>query len=269
MNKKFSTLVAALLASGGLFYAVDAMILPAGDGVAQTFVGVRTADNEATAEVVACNSSIAKGEFVAAWRIKTVESNHYYLEVKDAADWILCEGKIQKITGSTNAEFTKAIEITIADDNRLKSGDQFLVIDTETGAVSLGTTEAGNAYLFSDLTTRVTSGGIGSTGVSSLALATSVTTQAVGTNDVQWTAIQTGTVGKADGIGTATNKWKIVAGEGGNSLKKDDADVYLYSDGTHLTTMSVCPSNDNSRITTGGDGDGFAVLIEEQYKLPG
>ena len=35
MNKKFSTLVAALLASGGLFYAVDAMILPAGDGVAQ------------------------------------------------------------------------------------------------------------------------------------------------------------------------------------------------------------------------------------------
>ncbi|MCD8270836.1 MAG: DUF6383 domain-containing protein [Parabacteroides sp.] len=39
MNKKFSALVAALLASGGLFYAVDAMILPAGDGVAKTFVG--------------------------------------------------------------------------------------------------------------------------------------------------------------------------------------------------------------------------------------
>ena len=42
MNKKFSTLVAALLASGGLFYAVDAMILPAGDGVAQKYVMVDT-----------------------------------------------------------------------------------------------------------------------------------------------------------------------------------------------------------------------------------
>ncbi|WP_293709594.1 DUF6383 domain-containing protein [uncultured Parabacteroides sp.] len=40
MNKKFSTLVAALLASGGLFYAVDAMILPAGDGVAQYVTAV-------------------------------------------------------------------------------------------------------------------------------------------------------------------------------------------------------------------------------------
>ena len=38
MNKKFSTLVAALLASGGLFYAVDAMILPADNGVAKTYV---------------------------------------------------------------------------------------------------------------------------------------------------------------------------------------------------------------------------------------
>ena len=38
MNKKFSTLVAALLASGGLFYAVDAMILPANNGVARTYV---------------------------------------------------------------------------------------------------------------------------------------------------------------------------------------------------------------------------------------
>ena len=40
MNKKFSTLVAALLASGGLFYAVDAMILPAGDGVAKYVTAV-------------------------------------------------------------------------------------------------------------------------------------------------------------------------------------------------------------------------------------
>ena len=259
MNKKFSTLVAALLASGGLFYAVDAMILPAGDGVAQTFVGVRTAEAEAT--VVACNSSIATGEFVAAWQVKTVESDHYYLEVKDAADWILCEGKIQKITGSTNAEFTKAIEITIDTDNRLKSSDQWLVIDTETGAVSLGTTGAGNAYLFSDLTTQVASGGIGSTGVSSLALATSVTTQAVGTNDVQWTAIQTGTVDKTAAIETATNKWEIVTGTGGNYLKKYGAEVYLYSDGDNLSTTSVCPRNEESRITTGGSGEDYAVLI--------
>ncbi|MCD8269161.1 MAG: hypothetical protein LUD46_12415 [Parabacteroides sp.] len=41
MNKKFSTLVAALLASGGLFYAVDAMILPGSDGAAK-YVMVET-----------------------------------------------------------------------------------------------------------------------------------------------------------------------------------------------------------------------------------
>ena len=269
MNKKFSTLVAALLASGGLFYAVDAMILPAGDGVAQTFVGVRAAEAGSTATVVACNSSIAKGTFVAAWRIKTVEGSHYYLEVADAsaADWILCEGKIQKITGSTNAEFTKAIEIIIADDNRLKSGDQFLVIDTETGAVSLGATEAGNAYLFSDLTTQVTSGGIGSTGVSSLALATSVTTQAVGTNDVKWeeTPEQEGTVKLSSAVSSAQPQWTIEKSSGNQRLYLKQGTSYLKKVDGDLRLVSACPTDDASVVSVAGTNHGLQIGGEYLY----
>lgn len=71
MNKKFSTLVAALLASGGLFYAVDAMILPASNGVAKTFVAAAMSESTtaATAEVVYCNFQIAE-DFTAAWDVK-------------------------------------------------------------------------------------------------------------------------------------------------------------------------------------------------------
>ncbi|WP_028729787.1 DUF6383 domain-containing protein [Parabacteroides gordonii] len=261
MNKKFSTLVAALLASGGLFYAVDAMILPAGDGVAQTFVGVRTADNEATAEVVACNSSIAKGKFVAAWRVKTVSGPHYYLEVADASasDWILCEGKIQKITGD-NVAFAaqKAIEITIAADNRLMSGSDFLVIDTKTGAVSLGDTKAGNAYLFSDKTTQVAPEAIGSTS-GSLALATNVTTQTVGTNDVKWeeTPEKEGTVKLSSSVSSAETEWSIEKSSGNFYLRQGSS--YLKNVDGGLILVSACPTDDASVVSVAGVNHGLQI----------
>ena len=76
MNKKFSTLVATLLASGGLFYAVDAMILPANDGVARTYVTTRTGTEAAkpVEKFLSCNLKNVDA-FKTAWTLVEASSD--------------------------------------------------------------------------------------------------------------------------------------------------------------------------------------------------
>lgn len=105
MNKKFSTLVAALLASGGLFYAVDAMILPAGDGVAQyvTAVAQTNEAGEFTGYTFASETFAAKTSCI--WHMVATTGGHnltaaasekaaYYLAA-DANDNLVMQAKAE------------------------------------------------------------------------------------------------------------------------------------------------------------------------------
>ena len=123
MNKKFSTLVAALLASGGLFYAVDAMILPAGDGVAK-YVKVETRA-DATGTVV--GYKIQTGTFDQAasqsiWKLVAVENEagKYYLTTGTEAFYLNSSLELKETADG-------AIKFTL-DGARLKSGNQYLAI---------------------------------------------------------------------------------------------------------------------------------------------
>ena len=82
MNKKFSTLVAALLASGGLFYAVDAMILPAVDGGARTYVTAAT-KSDATGTIV--GYTLSAGDYSASmaadWSLESATAGKFYLQI--------------------------------------------------------------------------------------------------------------------------------------------------------------------------------------------
>lgn len=265
MNKKFSTLVAALLASGGLFYAVDAMILPASNGVANTFVGAamsKSSTEAPAAEVVACNFKI-EAEFTKAWKVKKV-SDAFYLEVNDetAAGWILCEGAIQKIKEGADAYSTqRAIAVTLQEEtNKLVSGDKEVVIDVTTGAISLTAEKGeGNAYLYSDAETVVDK----LQSDANVALSTQKTEQVVGANDAQWEekAEEPGSVKVTAGIKTATNQWALEAGEKNQSsfyLKIGEA--YLKCDEAGaLSLVSACPDDAASAVTLGGKNHSVIV----------
>ena len=133
MNKKFSTLVATLLASGGLVYAVDAMILPMSNGVAGKYAAVvaDTKAGEDVAEAVVACKAEKSTDYVNAWKIK-VSSDVRYLEVKNAEGWFLCkDNTIQKLEESELSE--KAVAITVGAEGALDN----LSFDASTGAVSV------------------------------------------------------------------------------------------------------------------------------------
>ena len=192
MNKKFSTLVATLLASGGLFYAVDAMILPANDGVARTYVTTRTGTEAAkpVEKILSCNLKNVDA-FKTAWTLVEASSDEsagtpsvagedgaqgavksYNLQVAGAEGWLLCENGIQYV-GETETqeaegnEAAKPLVITVG-----KEGAVNLYISEEDGSFTVKTvnatdavalegdgdktTPAANAFLYTDESTPYT-----------------------------------------------------------------------------------------------------------------
>ena len=108
MNKKFSTLVAALLASGGLFYAVDAMILPASDGVAKTFVTAAATTSDATGTII--GYTLGAGDYTANmaadWSLESATNGKFYLQIGEG---FYLNSKLQAQKGKEGAtEFTVA-----------------------------------------------------------------------------------------------------------------------------------------------------------------
>ena len=151
MNKKFSTLVAALLASGGLFYAVDAMVLPAGDGVAKYVTTVAKTGEAATTitgyEIVA--GTLKDG---AAWKlVSTGEGDTYYLATGEAGDvyYLSADCKMQKsdASGATFLKFTFAKGILSTESEGTKylaiaeGGAALELVDGEDKAAGLFTAE--------------------------------------------------------------------------------------------------------------------------------
>ncbi|RHU21498.1 hypothetical protein DXD68_23880 [Parabacteroides sp. TM07-1AC] len=273
MNKKFSTLVAALLASGGLFYAVDAMILPASNGVANTFVGaaMSKSSTEATAaKVVACNFKI-ESEFTKAWKVKKVEEA-FYLEVNDAEGWILCEGAIQEIKGSADAYSTqRAIAVKLqAETHKLLSGEKEVVIDPASGAISLTAEKGeGNAYLYSDAETVV--GELQAN--AEVALSTQKTEQVVGTNDVKWTETDQSSTVAANEYDSqeieAGEKWTAVVGDQGALTLK--AGKKFLKAPTSAGNATLEEEGSATAITLNEDGalksgDNFLVNSESTIK---
>lgn len=255
MNKKFSTLVAALLASGGLFYAVDAMILPASNGVAKTFVTAAMSEGttEATAEVVYCNFQIAN-DFTAAWNVKKV-GEKFYLEVKGAPGWILCEEGIRLIEDENEGAYTaqKAIAVTLqSKTNKLISGSKEVVIDLESGAVSLDEEGRGNACLFSDVKTAITELGV----KAGVGLSTQKTVQTVGENDVKWTEGENSTV-TANTYTPASieagEKWTVVLNSEDETLKLRAGEKFLVAP-TNAGNVSLGSEESATSIDMDQDG---------------
>ena len=144
MNKKFSTLVAALLASGGLFYAVDAMILPAGDGVAQKYV------TAITRSAIPGSYSLAVSdfsEFAASWTAEG--STSFQLKTKGAAeDCYMAKGEGDEIVllpsasvnNSNKVEFTSKANGYIVSNSKIlveKDGKLYLKATLEDGFTAL------------------------------------------------------------------------------------------------------------------------------------
>ena len=183
MNKKFSTLVATLLASGGLFYAVDAMILPANDGVARTYVTTRTGSEAAqlTEKILSCNLKNVDA-FKTAWQLVEVssstpsvvdgdggqsETKSYNLQVAGAEGWFLCENGIQYV-GETETqeaegnEAAKPLVITVGEEGAVnlyiaEEGGSFTVKTVTVAVEALqedgANTPVANAFLYTDEST--------------------------------------------------------------------------------------------------------------------
>ena len=186
MNKKFSTLVATLLASGGLFYAVDAMILPANDGVARTYVTTRTGSDAAqsTEKILSCNLKNVDA-FKTAWTLVDASSDtpsvtdgdggqeaakSYNLQVAGAEGWFLCENGIQYV-GKTETQEAEGNEtaiplvITLGEEGAVnlyiaEEGGSFTVKTAEVATVALQEDGANilsaNAFLYTDESTPYT-----------------------------------------------------------------------------------------------------------------
>ena len=146
MNKKFSTLVAALLASGGLFYAVDAMILPAGDGGAK-YVMVQTRA-ASPAEYTVKGEALGEGLAFAdakIWKGKVGGSGAYLITDNGSYIGKAATGDVVLLPGSAETTPDGAVAFSFEGEN-LKSGTDYLIVNTSTGALSLkaapGTGEA-------------------------------------------------------------------------------------------------------------------------------
>ena len=251
MNKKFSTLVAALLASGGLFYAVDAMILPASNGVAKTYVAVtKSAGTEAAGQVVGCDFEIAT-TFVKAWTLRQV-SGSYYLEVKGAPNWFLCEGGIQEIADAENSTSfaQEAIAVTLdAESKKLVSGDSEVSIDGQSGKVSLGGEGTGNAYLFTAEGVVVADLGEVS---GEVALATGVSVSVIGGNIA---TVSGGDISVGAPTGSESADWEASLTEaGGKQTLTFTAGGKYFKAPTPAGNASLEESSDGASSITIGEG---------------
>ena len=148
MNKKFSTLVAALLASGGLFYAVDAMILPDVDGGAK-YVMVQTRAASPAEYTVKGEALSAELTFENAkiWKGKANQSATNLVTANGSYIGKAATGEVVLLPASGDAAPDGAVAFTFEGEN-LKSGTDFLIVNTTTGALSLKATPgAGEAFV--------------------------------------------------------------------------------------------------------------------------
>ena len=131
MNKKFSTLVAALLASGGLFYAVDAMILPAGDGVAQKYVMVETRAGASTDQYVVKMDNYSA--FTTFWTAEDAAADgadgSFYLKTTEKGSYLVKgdDGTIALAKAESSAQ--KLLFTAESETGLLKVGTKYVVID--------------------------------------------------------------------------------------------------------------------------------------------
>ncbi|WP_278626520.1 DUF6383 domain-containing protein [Parabacteroides gordonii] len=233
MNKKFSTLVAVLLASGGLFYAVDATVLPAVNKVASTYVVTKAG------EVTGYEISTADG-FAAAWKVKVVSGKNY-LVVKDATgDYYLCSDGT--IALGTDGVPDGALELTVGEGGLLAG-----VVIADDGTIS--NTGSANAYLFSAAKTVVTS----LSDNAEVALATASKATVPGSDQVIVGADESDAVK----VGEAGQEWTVVSGSD-ITLKAADSKILAYGTGSFSVDAS------GTAITVDADGvkigqDGYIV----------
>ena len=270
MNKKFSTLVAALLASGGLFYAVDAMILPAGDGVAKTFVAaVANTDTDGTVVgyKIKTGTYLTSGQDI--WKLEAVsgEPDSYYLTTGTTAFYLNPSFEL-KSTAEGAMKFT-------LDGSYLKSAGKYLAI-TE-GKLALGEKANALALFTAAATVEVPTTGTGYILGTAVAGVPTMVDLTQTDQSVNWKAATKGLKGNAitDDYAAANNaKVKIVNGTGAASsqlfLQVNGEDVVcLLTTGTDITYGDIPNAkNDASAIsisTTSDENQGKVMIGGSKY----
>ena len=263
MNKKFSTLVAALLASGGLFYAVDAMILPAGDGVAQyvTAVAQTNEAGEFTGYTFASETFAAETSCI--WKMVLVSGGSTYnltaAASKEATYYLAADAK-GNLVMQANAEGALAFtldgttgKLTAADGKVLSIADGVLSLQ------NAGSEVAAAGLFVAEKTAVVTPNT-----TNGLALGTIVPTKDVVPLTTQsqvlnWkaavphaNAAPVGITVQADGFGAAPTVEFAKSGvsEDENIYIKFGEGLFLKKDGsTTLSIGNIGAKDDDSAIT--------------------
>ncbi|KKB58452.1 DUF6383 domain-containing protein [Parabacteroides gordonii] len=273
MNKKFSTLVAALLASGGLFYAVDAMILPAGDGVAKYVTAVAqtneageftgyTFASETFNEGTSCIWKMVQVDGGSTYNLTAAASEEAtYFLAADAKGNLVMQAKAEGALAFTLDETTG--KLTAADGKVLSIADGVL-------SLQAAGSEVAAAGLFVAAKTPVTEAKT----EDGLALGTIVPTKDVvplttESQVLNWKAAEPdGNVGvtglSIQDANAKEYKCTLTSGTGGYYLKFADGKFLKHNGSGTLTIEDIADQQNDSKITF-DEGNGYAVKIGEYW----
>ncbi|WP_288205079.1 DUF6383 domain-containing protein [uncultured Parabacteroides sp.] len=256
MNKKFSTLVAALLASGGLFYAVDAMILPASNGVAKTYLAA-VAQGDVTGTIVGYTLSATdySADMTADWSLESATDGKFYLQIGEGF-YLNNDLKVQK--GKEGAA-----EYTIA-------GGVIEGLFIENGALAAtGTTPAG-LFTVADgaiassaaAETKYLLGGVvyGDAALDELTATSSILKMA----KAEETAVAIAKLENTSGINFTPTIQLEVLPSGNFVMKAADKYVKVTSEGA-ISYEVKAPDNAESFVTLGSEGNASKVMFGEKY----
>ena len=272
MNKKFSTLVAALLASGGLFYAVDAMILPAGDGVAQyvTAVAQTNEAGEFTGYTFASETFAAETSCI--WHMVQVGQTETYnltaAASKEATYYLAADARGNLVM---QAKAEGALAFTLDETTGKLTAVDGKVLSIADGVLSLQA--AGSEVAAAGLFDSEAAAKVEADTEAGLALGTIVPTKdmvALTTESqvLNWkAAVSEGMVGVTDLTFEQANeeyKYTLTQVAGDYYLKFAEGKFLKHNGSGTLTIADIQEEDVNSKITFDG-GNGNAVKIGEYW----
>ena len=258
MNKKFSTLVAALLASGGLFYAVDAMILPAGDGVAKTFVTAAATKADAAGTII--GYTLATGDYstsiTADWSLESATTGKFYLQIGEG---FYLNSKLQVQKGKEGAaEFTVANGVVdglfIENGVLAAAGETPAGLFTSADGAIASNAAAGTSYLLGGVTYAEAT-------LNELTATSPILKMAAAEEAKATIEKITGTGG---GVNISATVYLESVGVGQLVMKAATGYVNVSSEGAISYTAEV-PSNSESLVALGTEDNVSKVMFGEKY----
>ena len=270
MNKKYSTLVAALLVSGGVAYAVGSMVAPAAKGAAKTYVTVVKSKAGAGTDA---GEAVDRGYSLVIdnkakrtnWSLVEVGAGigKYYLS--PIAGWYLAaDGTVKSTDFEEGASGAASVDVATITDGVLKIDGK--TVSLVNGVVTMNSTEGDAIYLWRDSAKvdAVTSA------LDSISFATSKVSAADLAADKQMVASLTSTcLFELAGSSVAGSAWATTVTAGGAlkftivlnssdvpvmSVKVGTETLYLKEPATQGLVEYVKEADDATEVKTLGTG---------------